>query len=293
MITRYGIAPLLSAGGTGANLAESVLYLLTMRLTNEPLWMLVAGLVALGFIYSLSTRRYLVPAWAVATVILDPRSAATQGSIPVAILAAIGLLDVVVARLVRFGGDLASAPGWPTAILRSRAVSATLGGALVLSLLSALLAPYLLSPMASLTPDARAAMAWARSSLPVSARVVVVTGRDWYEDATSEWFPYLAGRQSVATVQGVEWMGAARWRTQLALFGALQGHATDTATALDDWAREFEAAFDYVYLPKGALGAVTGGSECCAAMRETLRQSGSWAIVYDGPGATIGRRTVP
>jgi len=290
VITRHGIAPLVSAGGVSANLPESLYYLLTARLTDEPFWMLTAGLAVLGFVYALSARRLFVPAWAVALIIADPRAGGTYVSVPLAILAAMGLLDVVGARLVRVGGDIASAPGWPTAVLRSRGVSIILGGAFVLAMLSAFLAPYVLSPMASLNTDARAAMTWVRTSLPPSARVVVVTGRPWYEDATSEWFPYLSGRQSVATVQGFEWMGASAWQAQLDLSAALQDRATDTVTSLEEWALEHQVSYDFVYLPKGGPGRLSSGLDCCTALRQTVRESGVYEIVYDGPGATIARR---
>jgi hypothetical protein len=290
VMTRYGPGPILSAGGTGLNLLQSLAYLLTMRLTNEPLWMLVAGLAVLGFLYALSARWLFLPAWVVAVVVVDPRGGGNYVAAPLAILAAIGLLDVVIARLARVGGDIASTPGWPTSVLRSRGGSTTLVGVLVLAMLSAFLAPYLLSPMASLSTDARTAMAWARASLPASARVVVVTGRYWYEDATSEWFPYLAGRPSVATVQGYEWAGASAWQTQLELFEALQAHATDTAASVEAWGTENRVAYDYVYVPKGQVGGVTSVSDCCTALRQTLRESSSFEIVYDGPGATIARR---
>lgn len=291
VVTRYGTAPLLSAGGTGFNPLQSLFSLLTLEVTAEPFWMLTAGLAALGFVYSLAARRYFVPAWALVIVVADPRGAVTILSLPLAILAATGLLDVVVARLVRVGGDVASAPGWPAAMLRSRGVSVTLGGALVLAMLSAFLAPYVLSPMATLSPDARVAMTWAQDSLPTSARAVVVTGRQWYEDATSEWFPFLSGRQSVATVQGYEWAGAAAWQAQLDLDGALQDRATDTAASLAAWAVEYGVAYDYVYVPKGQLGGVTSKDDCCTALRQTLRESSSFEVVYDGPGATIAHRT--
>jgi len=290
VVARYGTAPLVSAGGTSPNLVQSLFYLLTVRLTDEPFWTLTAGLVVLGFVYSLSVRRYFLPAWAVALLIADPRAGGTYVSVPLAILAATGLLDVVIARLVRIGGDISSAPGWPTAVLRSRGVSFVLLGALVLAMLSAFLAPYLLSPMASLDMDARAAMTWVRSSLPASARVVVVTGREWYEDATSEWFPYLAGRRSIATVQGFEWAGASAWQAQIDMDAALQELATNTAASLEEWALEYHVSYEYVYVPKGRLGDVSSGVECCTALRQTLRESGAYEIVYDGPGATIARR---
>ena len=290
VIAQHGIAPLVSAAGGRANLPESLYYLFTARLTDEPFWMLTAGLAVLGFVYSLSARRYFVPVWAVALVIADAPAGGTYASVPLAVLAAIGLLDVVVARLVRVGGEIASAPGWPAVMLRSRGASLILAGSLVFAMLSAFLAPYVLSPMASLDVDARAAMAWARTSLPSSARVVVVTGRPWYEDAVSEWFPYLAGRRSVATVQGFEWMGASAWQAQLNASAALQSRASDTVTSLEDWSLTYRVEYDYVYLPKGPLGGVDSGPDCCTALRQTLRESGAYEIVYDGQGATIARR---
>jgi hypothetical protein len=288
--TRYGTAPLLSAGGTGFNPLQSLFELLMVKLTNEPLWALTAGLAVLGFIYALSRRRYFVAIWAVAIVVVDPRSGGTYVAIPVAILAAIGLLDFVIARLVGVGGDIASAPGWPSSVLRTRGIMPIVMGAFILAMLSAFLAPYLLSPMASLDTDARSAMAWARTSLPASARVTVVTGREWYEDATSEWFPYLTGRRSVATVQGYEWTGAASWQAQLDLYAVLQGHATDTAASVEAWAVDYGVDFDYVYVPKGQLGGATSKDDCCTALRQTLKESSDFEIVYDGSGATIARR---
>lgn len=288
VVGRNGAAPLLSAASTGADLLRSVLYLLTMRLTSEPLWMLAAGLAALGFIYALYRRRFFLPVWLTVVVLIDQRGADTYTSAPVSVLAAIGLLDVIVARLANVRGDLAESPGWP-GLLRGPGVSILLAGTLVLGMVSAFRSPFLLSPMSTLSPDAREAMAWVRSSIPRSAHVAVVTGRSWYEDATSEWFPYLADRQSVATLQGYEWMGAAAWTHQLDVNESLQRHSTDAIGTLDEWARQAGVDFDYVYLPKGPLGVLIG-SECCSAMRETVRTSSDYQVVHDGVGATIAVR---
>ena len=290
VVAGHGIGPLESAGGTSLNLFQSLYYLVTANLTDEPLWALTGGLAVLGLIYSLAVRRFFVPLWVVAVVVANPRGAETYASVPIAILAAVGLLDVVVARVVPIGGDLASTPGWPASVLRTRAASAVLGGALVLAMLSAFLAPYLASPMASLDADARAAMTWVRDSLPAASRVVVVSGRPWYEDATAEWLPYLSGRVSVATVQGHEWLGSSSWQHQLDLAAALEARADDAVASLDEWAREYGVDYDYVYLPKGRLGGALSEGDCCSAMRVTIRQAPQYEIVYDGAGATIARR---
>ena len=289
-IGSHGLTLLISAGGTGLNVVQGLYFLLTMTLTDEPLVTLTASLAALGFIYSLSRRWYFLSLWVILTVLIDPRAAATYVSVPLSILAAIGLLDVVIARVIHIAGDISTAPGWPRELLRARPVAIILGAALEIAFLSALISPFLLGSMASLGGDARSAMAWTSDSLPASARVVVVTGRIWTVDAPSEWFPYLAGRRSVATVQGNEWLGPAAWDQSLDRNFSLQARAGDTVASLDDWADEFGVEFDYVFLPKGQLGGPFSPGDCCAAMRTTLRESPNYQVVYDGPGATIGHR---
>ena len=290
VVARHGVAPLLSAGGTSPNLVESVFHLLTARLGDEPLWALTAALAVLGFVFALSRRRWFLPAWPVVLVLADPRGAANYVSVPMAILAAVGLLDLLLARLLGVPGELDAAPGWPSGILRRNATRLVLGGALTLGMISALVAPYSLSPMAALSAADREAMAWSRMSLPAEARVVVVSGRPWFEDATAEWFPYLADRVSVATVQGYEWLGSAAWQRQVDLAADLATGANDTVGALEEWAAKYEVTFDHVYLPKGRLGGALASDDCCSALRRIVRDSADFLVVYDGPGATIARR---
>ena len=127
-------------------------------------------------------------------------------------------------------------------------------------------------------------------SLPAEARVVVVSGRPWFEDATAEWFPYLADRVSVATVQGYEWLGSAAWQRQVDLAADLATGANDTVGALEEWAAKYEVTFDHVYFPKGRLGGALASDDCCSALRRIVRDSADFLVVYDGPGATIARR---
>ena len=293
MSARYGIEPFLSAGGVSANPVQSAFALITASVTDEPFWKLAAGLGVLGFVYLLFARRFFVPVWVVVLVFADPRAGATFVSVPLSLLVAVGLLDLVVARLGRVADGLEAPSEWSTAPWRRRSIRAVMGLTLVVGMVSSLLAPYILDPMSSLSADQRSAMAWSRESLPSATRAVVVTGRSWYEDATSEWFPYLTGQTSVATVQGYEWMGSSAWRRQLELADDLAGVSRETAASIEAWAGAWGIEFDVVYVPKGSLGAVLSPTDCCPALRTTLAESGDYEIVYDGPGATIARRVRP
>ena len=62
--------------------------------------MTILGAVGLlGFVYQLVRRRYLLPAWVVLVFVLDPRGAATMAMLPLALLVAVAVDEVVLARV--------------------------------------------------------------------------------------------------------------------------------------------------------------------------------------------------
>lgn len=60
--------------------------------------------------------------------------------------------------------------------------------------------------LGALAPEERAAMAWISEHAPESGRFLVISGDGWAIDRSAEWFPVLANRTSVGTVQGTEWL---------------------------------------------------------------------------------------
>jgi hypothetical protein len=65
-----------------------------------------------------------------------------------------------------------------------------------------------LSTLEQLSRDTRTAMEWTRTGTSPEARFLVLTSADsWWADRTAEWFPQLADRASLTTVQGLEWAG--------------------------------------------------------------------------------------
>jgi len=141
--------------------------------------------------------------------------------------------------------------------------------------------------MHGLTHDHVAAMHWVAGHAGEGARFAVITGRSWESDYVSEWFPALAGRTSVATVQGSEWRGFSRFVERLAAYRQLQNCADKTASCLDTWSAGWNERSAFAFLPKGALFGPRSAPDCCPSLRETLRLSDRYVIVYDGPGATI------
>jgi hypothetical protein len=132
-------------------------------------------------------------------------------------------------------------------------------------------------PATALRPlpaEDRAAMEWAARMTPAGARFAVVPSTGWWVDATSEWFPALAERESVATPQGYEWVEGA-FAERLELHGALAGCRDADAACLAGALEGREVT--HVLVPSG----------CCGALNTSLRASPDWAVLYDAGGALI------
>ncbi|MDI7276770.1 MAG: hypothetical protein QME94_12400 [Anaerolineae bacterium] len=133
-------------------------------------------------------------------------------------------------------------------------------------------------------------MQWVSEHTPESSAFLVVTGDTlWGGDRSSEWFPVLAGRRSVATVQGTEWLAGFSARTRR--YTALQRCARQSDECLESWAAESGVSFTHVYIPKRPSVARSARDvPCCAGLPASLRSNERYRVVYDGPGATVFER---
>lgn len=295
VLSRYGVQ-VLAASVTGSSAVWpwylGLGRLLELRLTDE-LWLPVATLLALlGVASCLAERKRLLPVWLLAACLVDARGLVDRSVIVVALLAGVGFSTVLLPALLY---------GPPTALLKSRRaaspthlrLTATILGVL---LVQAVLGSYLWESYraSALSSEDRAAMGWVQHATPPTGRFLVITGTFWGRDDRSEWFPALAGRPSVATVQGNEWIPGALAR-QDALSALAQLCAGRGPTCLERWIKASGARLDYVYIAKGSprlpqpeSDAVPG--DCCWALRALLSTDRQYRKVYDGPGAAIFRR---
>ncbi len=275
VLARHGLAPFLAAGRSPEPATVALVSLTTLALTDEPFFPLLGALALLGVLVCLARRRPFLPAWAAAIFLLDPRTARTTASLPLALLAAVGAVDGLWPLLAGEAGRRCLARG-------------ALGLALAFALVSALAGP---SPLLQrLAPDERAAMAWVAEHTPPSATFLVVTGdRTWGGDRSSEWFPVLAQRPSLATVQGREWFDGFDDRGYA--YALLQRCAGQGGECLEAWARERDADYSYVYVarraPVGRFGLTAADDP---ALTSALRCDPGYRLVYNGPGAAVYAR---
>lgn len=281
VLARHGLAPFLAAIDYGVPLAYRPLTALWFGATDEVLFPLPYALALLGAAACLGERRHrFLPLWAAAMFLLDARKALTYVTVPAAMLAGIGLVEVLLPALR--GGRRDDLP-------QGRLVQGTLGVLLLYSTLGMLVAAE--GTLGALSREEREAMAWIARATPRESRFLVITSDLWARDSSSEWFPVLAQRRSVATVQGNEWF--AGFPQAVERYEKAQACAIEGTDCLRRWSQATGIDFDYVYVVKREavqhprLGS-TG--DCCAALRYALSHDPGYVLVYDGPSAVIYRK---
>ncbi|MBM4429469.1 MAG: hypothetical protein FJ026_03860, partial [Chloroflexi bacterium] len=251
VLLRQGVSVLYPAGDSGFALGQGLLHLLFFEVSREGLFPVLALLAFLGLIVTLAARSYVLPGWLLATYLLLSRAPDQKAVLPLALLAGIGMHQVLLPLLQ--GQPLsatpyaADGPHSESALLRGRLPKLILLLLLVQSAMSGLLT---YRPMLSgLSPEEREAMQWVSQNTPASGSFLVLTADTFFgADRSSEWFPVLAQRTSVATVQGYEWLPGFSQRIERYESAQLCVH--EGLDCLEHWVEETGVVFGYVYVTK-------------------------------------------
>lgn len=186
----HGMAPFRAASQTSAWSFNAVPESGRMLMRNATL---LLPFVLFGAVLLATTRQVFWLALLVAAALLIPRSGETPLVLGVGVLAATGLLGLLVA-----------VARWPSRLARPAAAALAVA-AIALTGLRALETQPRDDHFTVLPPEVRSAMAWVARTHP-GERFTVVREAPWYYNAGAEWFPVLAHAISTTTVQGREWL---------------------------------------------------------------------------------------
>ncbi len=266
VLTRYGPDTLLGAAQNGGSLQDSLVILLGLHLSDG--FVQVMGIVgAFGLFVCLLNRQWLFPVWVAITFLVGSRGALTFGAVPIAGAVAYAIADAM--RLLRIREpmqirELGRAPAAIVILMLVFAAATT----------DAIAAPLVEgSPLHAVPEEDRTAMAWIAANTPPDAHVMVVSGTSWPIDATSEWFPVLTGRQSVATAQGTEWLGPGTFQEYEQRYKWLQSCAATTDLACARLWSEQVGPVDYVMAVRSHEAALNG-YDCCLAFADRVIADG-------------------
>jgi hypothetical protein len=241
VISRHGLTPILSAAQTGQKLL-AIFHLVFFSFSEEIYATPIAILGLIGLGLCITRRDYLLPLWLIFPFFVEGRSAAGPAAVPLAMLAASGFVDIVLAGLRSAKGE--DAP--------LEQVTSIERGVLLYFFMYLLFSGYLFSwqiSNATLYPPDREAMQWVSQNTPADASFLVLTGsRSVSCDSVPEWFPALAQRQSVFTVQGTEWTLGKDFGDFVQKAGAVQACVSDSLNCVMDLTKSVN--YDFIYVSK-------------------------------------------
>ncbi len=273
---RHGLSPFQSISQTGAHSFLSIFKILNIAaLTEEPYLGLLGALGTLGIASLILKKEYFIPLMMIVIFIVQPRSAHMAGNIPLAMAAGFFAAEILLPAVSRLGER-------KTAFIFILAVYA-LGNSL-----------FYATDLSKriLQPSEQAAMLWVKENTPKESAFLVISGDpNAFCDPITEWFPALAKRKSVTTIQGTEWL----------FFDAFNGYALQSHRVqacidegLDCLNREAEALgkpFDYVYV---SISPATKNCELADSTSFTTRglilsleDSPAYEKVHQSSGAVI------
>lgn len=305
IVLAHGLAPFQAASASGSSIFSSFSWQQLPVViaqqgfgTSEPVLPIIGMLALLGTIPALRQGHYLLLLWWIVIECCDTRAGSTYASAPVALLMGLGVTEVLLPVLMRYQPSVFTRAATEVHIESGvredrrapllpapRLTVLVLGGLLLFTVASATTTRQELRGelpiLVSLTRSERQAMRWVDRNTPPESRFLVITASGWEIDRTSEWFPVLSGRVSVATVQGTEWIPNGIFIQQQDYYNRVQRCAHSVAFCLQKWSQRTGITFTHVYIPKLPSG------ECCKTLRDSLRKYPDYYRIYDGPGASI------
>jgi len=304
VISQHGLAPFQAASQTGGftSLREEAMAFEGFLTPPRILLSIPGALALLGVIVSLLRKELFLPLWLPLTFVLSPRSAPSEAVVPLAMLAAIGLVEVVGPGLASVAAQAGPYP--LAAAFRRRFIGSwRSSGVKILAITSCasvvLSALFVVWPriqpnhhtLESISAADRQVMQWITENTPATSTFLVLSPSvSWEEDHIGEWFPVLAERRSLLTPQGAEWMPAQLHARTACLFSDVRavgstGQGVDT---LEGWARDRSVGFSHIYVSE-----VVGGPIDWTSLVESARASSVYSVGLELNNAAVIERVQP
>ena len=291
-LRQYGFGPFVSAGRTGGlSPAGAFAYIALMAFTEEPLTTIIAALGLIGLATCLARRDFLLPIWLLLPYLVEPRNAGTVAIVPVVLMAAIGLHEMVFPGIASLG--VGSSGPLRAAYLEGKAVR---WSAVVLAFLLLELAFFSDRQFATVRVSAanRVAFQWIAAHTPPASHFLVMTGDiELFCDPVQEWFPALTQRVSETTIQGYEWGPSADFNSKIVGLPLTQAclQADSPRDCLSQRSADIGLRYDYVYIAQAATAKrycrPLGDERRGTALAMQLTSDDRYSNVYDSPDVKI------
>ena len=281
VISRHGFETLLSALQTGGQTIWSVLRLINIDIiTEEPYLDLLGVLGILGLIVLIIKKQYFIPAMLVAMYLVQPRSAHTVGNIPLAIAAGIFVVEVLLPAISKLDETNAS-----------RAVKIFLAIFIPYLLINSTYQAFMLSQN-HVSNGEQTAMQWVKEYTPADSQFLVLTGEpEAMCESSAEWFPALAERTSLSTLQGREWLLGNKFGEFIGHRAGIQGCIDEGLECLNRESIYFGTDYDYIYVsiktPTNNCKPIETSNRTTRGLVIALEDSSEYSTAYRSKDAVI------
>lgn len=280
----HGLTPFINAMQTNGNSLFLWTALFSFDFAQETGLQILGFLGLIGLFVKLGQNKYFLPAWLIVPFFINPRSSSRAAIIPLAILAAISLLDVI----------LPAIHGKPGQKFRRRY--------LVTSLFLGYLLSYLL--FNAFTLDLKLAnnrlgnsdqdaMAWIRQNTPNNSKFIIITGESqMMRDPVQEWFPTITERRSQTTLQGLEWVWGPKFIDSILSYQGLINCILQDIACIKNQTARLGISYDHVYIKKVA-DENCPETEICQleqALIKELRNSTEFRLAYENETTAIFKK---
>lgn len=291
LLITHGITPLIAGFRSGYGAFSILGSFLRLNFGDELFLQLVSILALLGIFISVFKKELLLPVWLAAIIILSPRGGSTNATVPLSMLAGIGM-DVVIAAGVSLTTAIGSKDNnTPKNIhsgfdqlMQHRFSKWFLGFFIIYLLIMAVILPvFRPETLSAISNEEREAMHWVADNTLIDSRFVVLTSLDaFWVDAVSEWFPVLSNRENLVLVQGSEWIQggfSSKWLGYI----QLQRCASTESSCLEDWSDSHNESFTHVYISKYQ----PGRKPAQRGLYISLKNTDGYDLVYDTEDVAI------
>jgi hypothetical protein len=281
VLRNAGFVPFINAFRTGGfiNLSVFLFYF-----TGEIFASFIAVVAFTGIFAELSRRKVFLFSWLILIALLAPRMGPTFATLPAAILFGSGMVWVIFPGLLSNTGHGAVEVHSLSDMFTVQVFKIFFSVILILVLISAMAAPFNgNTPIQVLSQYDQQAMEWVSKNTPVDSKFAVVTGGEWPTDSVSEWFPSLANRTSISTVQGSEWSPGNEFNNKINRNVVLQGCATQGFACILDWSNENSESYSYLYLSNSK----SGNPSTRIPLAYSPTPTDKFQLVYENPGILI------
>lgn len=243
IIHNHGLKLFISAAETGGTLNfQNIFRLLSFDfLTEEPILDLFGVLGFLGFLLLVFERKYLIPGMFLVVYIINPRSSHMVGNIPLAMAASIFIHDGYFSVIKNMILQQAERPPRFLVLILASYIMAN----------SIFYATQVIND--HVTSGERIAMQWVAENTPPDLSFLVITGEtNGYCDPVREWFPTLANRINLTTIQGNEWLSNDRSRAISTASREIQSCIGDGIDCVTNSANKFSERYTYLYVSRSS-----------------------------------------